>query len=71
MRGQRYVVDGSITTTGGVTSGIFGALRLVGQLAGTAEAERVGRELAYPGWHLDTAGMPGLPGWRIHPSATK
>ena len=59
VRGQRYVVDGSITTTGGVTSGIFGALRLVGQLAGTAEAERVGRELAYPGWHLDTpAGMP-------------
>ena len=58
VRGQRYVVDGSITTTGGVTSGIFGALRLVGQLAGTAEAERVGRELAYPGWHLDTAGLP-------------
>jgi putative intracellular protease/amidase len=59
VRGQRYVVDGSITTTGGVTSGIFGALRLVGQLAGPAEAERVGRELAYPGWHLDTpAGMP-------------
>jgi hypothetical protein len=42
-----------------VTSGIFGALRLVGQLAGNAEAERVGRELAYPGWHLDPpAGMP-------------
>jgi len=58
VRGQRYVIDGSITTTGGVTSGIFGALRLVGQLAGTAEAERVGRELAYPGWHLDTAGLP-------------
>ena len=54
VRGQRYVVDGPITTTGGVTSGIFGALRLVGQLAGTAEAERVGRELAYPGWHRDT-----------------
>jgi transcriptional regulator GlxA family with amidase domain len=58
VRGQRYVVDGSITTTGGVTSGVFGALRLAGQLAGTAEAERVGRELAYPGWHLDTADMP-------------
>jgi transcriptional regulator GlxA family with amidase domain len=55
VRGQRYVVDGSITTTGGVTSGIFGALRLVGQLAGTAEAERMGQELAYPGWR------PGAP----------
>jgi putative intracellular protease/amidase len=59
VRGQRYVVDGSITTTGGVTSGIFGALRLVGQLAGAAEAERVGRELAYPGWRSGApAGMP-------------
>ena len=59
VRGQRYVVDGPITTTGGVTSGIFGALRLVGQLAGTAEAERVGRELAYPGWRPGApAGMP-------------
>ena len=59
VRGQRYVVDGSIITTGGVTSGIFGALRLVGQLAGPAEAERVGRELAYPGWRPGApAGMP-------------
>ena len=55
VRGQRYVQDGPIITTGGVTSGIFGALRLAGQLAGAAEAERVGRELAYPGWH------PGAP----------
>jgi len=44
VRGQRYVVDGSITTTGGVTSGIFGALRLVGQLAGT-ERDRDGVRL--------------------------
>ena len=48
VRGQRYVVDGSITTIGGVTAGIFGALRLVGQLARPAEAERVGRELGLP-----------------------
>ena len=41
VRGQRYVVDGSITTTGRVTSGIFGALRLIGQLAGTAEVAAV------------------------------
>ena len=52
-RGKRYVEDDKITTTAGVTSGVFGALRLVEQLAGGAEADRVGRELAYPGWSLD------------------
>ena len=52
VRGQRYVQDGTITTTAGVTSGVFGALRLVEQLAGAEEAERVGHELAYPGWSL-------------------
>ena len=52
VRGQRYVQDGPLTTTAGVTSGVFGALRLVEQLAGAGEAERVGQELAYPGWSL-------------------
>ena len=32
--------------------GVFGALRLVEQLAGAGEAQRVGQELAYPGWSL-------------------
>jgi len=58
-RGQRYVQDGKVTTTAGVTSGVFGALRLVEQLAGAAEAQRVGGELAYPGWVLD--GPTGIP----------
>ncbi|MBB2914426.1 putative intracellular protease/amidase [Streptosporangium becharense] len=48
--GRRYVQDGPITTTAGVTSGIVGALRLVEQLAGTGEVERIGREVAYPDW---------------------
>jgi putative intracellular protease/amidase len=52
VRGQRYVQDGTVTTTAGVTSGVFGALRLVEQLAGAGEAQRVGQELAYPGWTL-------------------
>jgi putative intracellular protease/amidase len=52
VRGQRYVQDGTLTTTAGVTSGVFGALRLVEQLAGVGEAQRVGQELAYPGWSL-------------------
>jgi putative intracellular protease/amidase len=59
VRGQRYIQDGNITTTAGVTSGIFGALRLVQQLTGTTEAQRVSRELAYPGWSLnDPTGIP-------------
>jgi len=52
VRGRRYVQDGTLTTTAGVTSGVFGALRLVEQLAGAGEAQRVGQELAYPGWSL-------------------
>jgi putative intracellular protease/amidase len=52
VRGQRYVQDGTLTTTAGVTSGVFGALRLVEQLAGAGEAQRVGQQLAYPGWSL-------------------
>jgi hypothetical protein len=48
-----------------VTSGVFGALRLVQQLADTAEAQRVGRELAYPGWSLDSP--TGIPAQRPTP----
>jgi putative intracellular protease/amidase len=64
-RGQRYVQDDEVTTTAGVTSGVFGALRLVEQLAGAAEAQRVGRELAYPGWVLD--GPTAIPEQRWTP----
>jgi putative intracellular protease/amidase len=65
VRGQRYVQDGKITTTAGVTSGMFGALRLVQQLTGAAEAQRAGGELAYPGWSLD--GPTGIPAQRPAP----
>ena len=53
VRGQRYVQDGRITTTAGVTSGIPGALQVMADLAGPAEAERVGQTLNYPGWTLE------------------
>jgi putative intracellular protease/amidase len=65
VRGQRYIQDGTITTTAGVTSGVFGALRLVQQLAGATEAQRVGGELSYPGWSLD--GPTGIPAQRPAP----
>src|SRR5215469_1646094 len=65
VRGQRYIQDSNFTTTAGVTSGIFGALRLVQQLTSTAEAQRAGGELAYPGWSLD--GPTGIPAQRPTP----
>jgi putative intracellular protease/amidase len=51
--GVRYLQDGRITTTAGVTSGIPGSLRVLADLVGAAEAERVGRLVDYPGWRLD------------------
>ena len=65
VRGQRYIQDGEITTTAGVTSGVFGALWLVQQLTSATEAQRVGDELAYPGWSLD--GPTAIPAQRPAP----
>jgi putative intracellular protease/amidase len=48
--GQRFVTDGTITTTAGVTSGVPAALDLVNELAGTPEASRVGHLVHYPNW---------------------
>lgn len=53
VRGQRYVQDGPITTTAGVTSGIPGALRVMTELAGPQEAGRVGELVGYPNWSVD------------------
>ena len=59
MRGVRYVEDDPITTTAGITSGTIGALRLVERLAGAEEADRIGTDLAYPGWSADAGtGIP-------------
>lgn len=52
MGGERFVQDGMITTTAGVTSGIPGALKVMEVLAGADEAERVGRLVNYPGWSV-------------------
>jgi hypothetical protein len=60
---ERYVDDGQITTTAGVTSGIPGALHVMAQLAGRDEAERVGREVGYPSWSLD--GPTAIPAQRF------
>lgn len=59
MGGLRFVQDGRITTTAGVTSGIPGALKVMEDMAGAVESERVGRLVKYPGWQVAaTAQMP-------------
>lgn len=63
VRGQRYVEDGPMTTTAGVTSGVLGALHLVERLAGADEAERIGADLAYPGWSPDGPTAIGVHRW--------
>jgi putative intracellular protease/amidase len=50
VQGQRYVDDGTITTSAGVSSGIPTSLHLVQELAGTAEAIMVAKRVRYPGW---------------------
>jgi hypothetical protein len=55
MGGLRFVQDGRITTTAGVSSGIPGALKVLEDLAGAAEAVRVGRLMNYPGWTVAAA----------------
>lgn len=62
---QRWVQDGKILTTAGVSSGIPGALEMVRRLAGPAEAARVGQEVGYPGWEL--GGSTGIPAQRFTP----
>jgi putative intracellular protease/amidase len=55
VQGQRYVDDGKITTSAGVSSGIPASLHLVQELAGKAEAAKVAQQVRYPGW---TIGSP-------------
>lgn len=49
VRGQRYVDDGSVISTGGILSGVDGALRVIARLQGRDLAERVAQAL-----HLET-----------------
>jgi putative intracellular protease/amidase len=51
--GRRFVQDGPVTTTAGITSGIPGALQVIADLAGSGEATRVGQVVRYPNWSVD------------------
>ncbi|MCE4027183.1 DJ-1/PfpI family protein [Microbacterium sp. Au-Mic1] len=50
ISGQRWVEDGNVLTTAGVSSGIAASLHVVQRLAGTAEAVRIADDVRYPHW---------------------
>jgi putative intracellular protease/amidase len=55
VRGERWVEDGDVLTTAGVSSGIAASLHVVQQQAGTAEAVRIADEVRYPHWSPDAS----------------
>lgn len=54
VAGTRWVEDGNVLTTAGVSSGILGALHLVERFAGAAEASRIAARINYPDWASTT-----------------
>jgi len=63
--GQRFVRDGTITTTAGITSGIPGALSVVQDLAGADEARQVGAQVGYPGWSPGSSTAIPVQSWAL------
>lgn len=61
LAGTRWVQDGNVMTTAGVSSGILAALQLVRQFAGSDEAARIGARIAYPGWDPSATVSPAIP----------
>src|SRR5262249_54000859 len=53
VRDRRYVRDGSVMTTTGVTASIPASLALVEEIAGTSRAEDVARRLGVQGWSAE------------------
>lgn len=68
-RGPRWVEDGNIITTAGVSASTEGSLMLVERLQGRAAREEVAREIAYPfPAPLDSFPAPGISAgdkWRM------
>ncbi|MCU7724274.1 DJ-1/PfpI family protein [Actinoplanes sp. KI2] len=65
VAGVRWVQDGNVMTTAGVSSGIIGSLHLVQQFAGADEARRIGARLHYPGWDPSTTTAPAIPARQV------
>ena len=65
VAGERFVRDGTITTTAGITSGIPGALSVIEDLAGAEEARTVGEQVGYPGWSPDAPTAIPAQSWAL------
>jgi len=55
MRGVRYVEDGNLISTAGVTSGVNGALRVVSKHLGEDAGRDLALRIGYPDQRLDTS----------------
>src|SRR3712207_5046723 len=55
VRGLRYVEDGNVVSTAGVTSGINGTLHVVSGFVGEGPTEDLAREIGYPDRRLGTS----------------
>ncbi len=52
IRDQRFVQDGNITSSAGLTSGIDAVLHVISQQVGEAMAMKVAEEMNYPSYHF-------------------
>ena len=59
MKGTRYVEDGKLLTTAGVSAGLDGALYLVSKIKGKEEALTVARLIEYDKWNPDAGYVVG------------
>jgi putative intracellular protease/amidase len=52
IRDQRYVQEGNITASAGLTSGIDAVLYVISQQLGESAAEKITKEMNYPSYHF-------------------
>jgi AraC family transcriptional activator FtrA len=52
VKNQRYVQDGNIVSSAGLTSGIDAVLHVISQKLGESEAAKLAKELNYPTYHF-------------------
>ena len=64
LKDQRFVEDGKLLTTAGVSAGIDGALRVVAELRGPDEAWSVARLMQYDKWRPEQGLVLGRSGIR-------
>ena len=67
----RYVLDGKLLTTAGVSAGLDGALFLVNELRGSAEAQKIARAIEYDKWDPSAGFIVGKSIAKVRPKSHK